>query len=74
MGTVVVEGILAPQGGHVHIAASRFKAPACPPAPPLQTKFRQDQHCTIVCRLESLSKAQEKAFKSKIADEYRVNM
>ncbi|PRW59585.1 transmembrane 9 superfamily member 7 [Chlorella sorokiniana] len=38
------------------------------------TKFRQDQHCTIVCRLESLTKAQDKAFKSKISDEYRVNM
>lgn len=59
------------------LRASRL--PLCQPAPstllPLpQTKFREDHHCAIVCRLESLNKKEEKAFKSKIADEYRVNM
>ncbi len=66
-------------GGNYAVRLCRSPAPQQPTSPsalpcPLQTKFRQDQHCTIVCRLESLTKAQEKAFKSKIGDEYRVNM
>ncbi|PSC68332.1 Transmembrane 9 superfamily member 4 [Micractinium conductrix] len=41
---------------------------------PYQAKFRVDQHCKVLCRIGSLNKAQEKAFKNKIGDEYRVNM
>lgn len=41
---------------------------------PLQTSFRVDQHCSILCRIGALNKAQVKAFTSKISDEYRVNM
>lgn len=40
----------------------------------MQAKFRVDQHCKVLCRIGSLNKAQEKAFKNKIGDEYRVNM
>jgi hypothetical protein len=40
----------------------------------VQAKFRVNQHCKVLCRIGSLNKAQEKAFKSRISDEYRVNM
>jgi transmembrane 9 superfamily protein 2/4 len=40
----------------------------------VQAKFRVNHHCKVTCRIASLSKAQEKAFKSRISDEYRVNM
>lgn len=40
----------------------------------VQAKFRVNQHCKVLCRIASLNKAQEKAFKSRISDEYRVNM
>lgn len=70
--------LLGACGGLCRAPAPLASPPAADPSSalpcPLQTKFRQDQYCTIVCRLESLTKAQEKAFKSKIGDEYRVNM
>ncbi len=40
----------------------------------VQAKFRVNHHCKVLCRIASLNKAQEKAFKSRISDEYRVNM
>lgn len=43
------------------------------PTPHLQFKFRHDEQCKILCRLV-LNRAQAKAFRSKIADDYRVNM
>ena len=64
-------------------AAARTKQQRSNPAPPipparlparLQAKFRVNQHCKVLCRIGSLNKAQEKAFKSRISDEYRVNM
>lgn len=39
----------------------------------LQFKFRVDEQCKVLCRLV-LNRAQAKAFRSKITDEYRVNM
>ena len=46
-----------------------------PPARPcVQSKFRVNQHCKVLCRIGSLNKAQANAFKSRISDEYRVNM
>lgn len=38
-----------------------------------QYKFRVDEQCKVLCRLV-LNRVQAKAFRSKIADEYRVNM
>ena len=39
----------------------------------MQAAFRQDATCQVACRV-TLTDKQEKAFKSKIDDEYRVNM
>jgi transmembrane 9 superfamily protein 2/4 len=36
--------------------------------------MRVDEQCQVLCRIESLSSAQVKAFKTKIEDDYRVNM
>lgn len=33
-----------------------------------------NKYCAVLCRIDSLSKAQANSFKSRIADEYRVNM
>lgn len=38
-----------------------------------QGEFRVNQHCKLVCRKE-LTKKEAEAFKSKISDDYRVNM
>ena len=57
---------------HTHHRHALPSPPACLPA--LQAKFRVNQHCKVLCRIGSLNKAQEKAFKSRISDEYRVNM
>ena len=40
----------------------------------VQSKFRVNQHCKVLCRIGALNKAQANAFKSRISDEYRVNM
>lgn len=39
-----------------------------------QFYMRTDEQCKVLCRIESLSAAQSKAFKDKIADDYKVNM
>ena len=36
--------------------------------------MRLDEQCKITCRIDALSARQANAFKSKIEDEYRVNM
>ena len=36
--------------------------------------MRQDQQCTVLCRIPDLNAAQAKLFRSKIEDEYRVFM
>ena len=36
--------------------------------------MRVDEQCKVLCRIESLSSAQGKAFRTKIDDDYRVNM
>jgi hypothetical protein len=36
--------------------------------------MRLDEQCKVVCKVDSLSQKQSNAFKSKIEDEYRVNM
>lgn len=36
--------------------------------------MRVDEQCKVLCRIDALSAAQAKAFKSKIEDDYRVNM
>ncbi|KAL4429596.1 hypothetical protein ABPG77_008645 [Micractinium sp. CCAP 211/92] len=41
---------------------------------PYSAKFRVNHHCKVLCRIGSLNKAQAKAFKSRISDDYRVNM
>lgn len=41
---------------------------------PLQIFMRQDEQCKVLCRIDSLSKAQAKAFTDKISDDYKVNM
>ncbi len=43
-------------------------------SPRVQAKFRVNHHCKVLCRIGSLNKAQAKAFKSRISDDYRVNM
>lgn len=50
--------------------------PACPPGPgtAAQIQMRVDEQCKVLCRIESLTAAQAKAFKSKIEDDYKVNM
>jgi hypothetical protein len=39
-----------------------------------QFYMRTDEQCKVLCRIESLSAVQSKAFKEKIADDYKVNM
>lgn len=39
-----------------------------------QFLMRTDEQCKVLCRIESLSAAQSKAFKDKIDDDYKVNM
>eukprot|EP00877_Chromochloris_zofingiensis_P001992 jgi/Chrzof1/11794/Cz06g10110.t1 len=39
-----------------------------------QLQMRVDEQCKVLCRIESLSSAQAKAFKDKIDDDYKVNM
>lgn len=36
--------------------------------------MRVDEQCKVLCRIDSLSGAQAKAFRAKIEDDYRVNM
>lgn len=36
--------------------------------------MRVDEQCKVLCRIESLSGAQAKAFRAKVEDDYRVNM
>lgn len=36
--------------------------------------MRSDEQCKVLCRIESLTGAQAKAFTEKIADDYKVNM
>lgn len=36
--------------------------------------MRVDEQCKVLCRIESLSAGQAKAFRGKIEDDYRVNM
>ena len=36
--------------------------------------MRVDEQCKVLCRIESLSAAQAKAFTEKISDDYKVNM
>jgi hypothetical protein len=36
--------------------------------------MRVNEQCKVLCRIESLSAAQTKAFKDKIDDDYKVNM
>ena len=64
----------APPGPAAPAGTHRRRPRPAHPAAWAQTKFRVDQHCSIVCRIDSLSKAQDKAFRSKISDDYRVNM
>lgn len=40
----------------------------------MQSSFREDQKCTILCRIEKLDAKQVDILKSRIADDYRVNM
>lgn len=40
----------------------------------LQIQMRVDEQCKVLCRIESLSSAQTKAFRTKVEDDYRVNM
>ncbi|GLI64024.1 hypothetical protein VaNZ11_007185 [Volvox africanus] len=39
-----------------------------------QIQMRVDEQCKVLCRIESLSSAQAKAFRAKVEDDYRVNM
>lgn len=39
-----------------------------------QIAMRTDEQCKYVCRIESLSAAQAKAFRTRVEEEYRVNM
>lgn len=39
-----------------------------------QIQMRVDEQCKVLCRIESLSGPQAKAFRTKIEDDYRVNM
>jgi transmembrane 9 superfamily protein 2/4 len=39
-----------------------------------QIQMRVDEQCKVLCRIESLSGAQANAFRTKIEDDYRVNM
>ncbi len=39
-----------------------------------QINMRVDEQCKILCRIDSLSAPQAKAFQTKIQDEYRVVM
>ena len=59
-----------PEGSPEH----RAPYPPPPARPCVQSKFRVNQHCKVLCRIGSLNKAQANAFKSRISDEYRVNM
>jgi hypothetical protein len=39
-----------------------------------QMNMRNDQECKVLCKIDSLSKEQSKAFQAKIEDDYKVNM
>ncbi len=39
-----------------------------------QIQMRVDEQCKVLCRIESLTTGQTKAFRNKIDDDYRVNM
>ena len=39
-----------------------------------QIQMRVDEQCKVLCRISSLTTAQTKAFKTKVEDDYRVNM
>lgn len=41
---------------------------------PLQIFIRVDEQCKVLCKIDSLSANQAKAFKGKIEDEYKVLM
>jgi transmembrane 9 superfamily protein 2/4 len=36
--------------------------------------MRNDEQCKVLCRIESLTSKQSKAFADKIEDDYKVNM
>jgi transmembrane 9 superfamily member 2/4 len=36
--------------------------------------MRVDEQCNVLCRIESLSSAQAKAFRKRVEEDYRVNM
>ena len=40
----------------------------------LQIFIRMDEQCKVLCKIDSLSANQAKAFKGKIEDEYKVLM
>lgn len=37
-------------------------------------QMRVDEQCKVLCRIMALTTAQAKAFRSRIEDDYRVNM
>jgi transmembrane 9 superfamily protein 2/4 len=39
-----------------------------------QLAARSDEQCRVLCRIESLTRAQAKAFRDKVDDDYKVNM
>jgi hypothetical protein len=41
---------------------------------PYQLQMRVDEQCKVLCRIESLTAEQAKAFKDKIEDDYKVFM
>lgn len=36
--------------------------------------MRVDEQCKVLCRIDSMSAPQAKAFRAKVEDDYRVNM
>ncbi len=39
-----------------------------------QIQMRVDEQCKVLCRITALTTGQTKAFRTKIEDDYRVNM
>lgn len=39
-----------------------------------QVNMRVDEQCKVLCRIDSMSAPQAKAFRAKVEDDYRVNM
>ena len=40
----------------------------------MQIAIRVDEHCKVLCKIDSLTDKQAKAFKTKIEEDYRVLM